>query len=108
MLEAMALGRPVIASGVGGVVSVIQDNLTGLIVPPSDSRSLADRIIELLQDRERARTIAAAGQQLIRDRFNETRMLDEVIQVYREVQAGSPYVQESQPVVGRMTGTWHS
>ena len=82
--------------------------MTGLIVPPSDSRSLADRIIELLQDRERARTIAAAGQQLIRDRFNETRMLDEVIQVYREVQAGSPHVQESQPVVGRMTGTWHS
>lgn len=108
MLEAMALGRPVIASGVGGVVSVIQDNVTGLIVPPSDSRSLADRIIELLQDRERARTIAAAGQQLIRDRFNETRMLDEVIQVYREVQAGSPHMQESQPVVGRMTGTWHS
>lgn len=107
MLEAMALGRPVIASGVGGVVSVIQDNVTGLIVPPSDSRSLADRIIELLQNRERARTIAAAGQQLIRDRFNETRMLDEVIQLYREVQASSPYMQESQPVVGRMTGTWH-
>ena len=107
MLEAMALGRPVIASGVGGVVSVIQDNVTGLIVPPSDSRSLADRIIELLQNRERARTIAAAGQQLIRDRFNETRMLDEVIQLYREVQASSPHMQESQSVVGRMTGTWH-
>lgn len=108
MLEAMALGRPVIASGVGGVVSVIQDNVTGLMVPPSDSRSLADRIIELLQDRERARTIAAAGQQLIRDRFNETRMLDEVIQVYREVQASSPHMQESPPVAGRMMGTWHS
>jgi hypothetical protein len=34
-------------------------------------------------------------------------MLDEVIQVYREVQASSPQMQESQSVVGRMTGTWH-
>jgi len=106
MLEAMALGRPVIASGVGGVVSVIEDNRTGLIVPPSDSRSLADRIIELLQNRERAREIAATGQQLIRDRFNETRMLDEMIQVYREVQTAMPQTQENTPVVGR-SGTWH-
>ena len=107
MLEAMALGRPVIASGVGGVVSVIEDNVTGLIVPPSDSRSLADRIMELLNDRERARTIAAAGQQLVRDRFNETRMLDEFIKVYREVQAGMPPAHETPPIVGRTSGTWH-
>jgi len=103
MLEAMALGRPVIASGVGGVVSVIEDNVTGLIVPPSDSRSLAERIMELLNNRERARTIAAAGQQLVRDRFNETRMLDEIIKVYRDVQATS----DPSPVAGRSSGTWH-
>ncbi len=107
MLEAMALGRPVIASGVGGVVSVIEDNVSGLIVPPSDSRNLADRIMELLQNRERARTIAATGQQLIRDRFNETRMIDEILTVYREVQATTRHSQEVVPIVGRTTGTWH-
>lgn len=107
MLEAMALGRPVIASGVGGVVSVLEDNVTGLIVPPSDSRSLADRIIELLQNRERARKLAAAGQQLIRDRFNENRMLDEMIQVYREVHEATPQTQEAIPIVGRTSGAWH-
>jgi glycosyltransferase involved in cell wall biosynthesis len=103
MLEAMALGRPVIASGVGGVLSVIEDNITGLIVPPSDSRSLADRIIELLNDRERARTIAAAGQQMIRERFNENRMLDEMIQVYRDVHESKPLTQASIPLVNRTT-----
>ena len=107
MLEAMALGRPVIASGVGGVVSVLEDNVTGLIVPPSDSRSLADRIIELLQNRDRARKLAAAGQQLIRDRFNENRMLDEMIQVYREVHEATPQTQDAIPIVGRAAGTWH-
>jgi glycosyltransferase involved in cell wall biosynthesis len=107
MLEAMALGRPVIASGVGGVVSVLEDNVTGLIVPPSDSRSLADRIIELLVDRDRARKIAATGQQLIRDRFNENRMLDETLQVYREVHEESSQSQEAIPVIGRTGGSWH-
>ena len=107
MLEAMALGRPVIASGVGGVVSVIENNVNGLIVPPSDSRSLGDRIMELLNDRERARAIAAAGQQLVRDRFNETRMLDEILQVYHEVQAKMPATFEATPIVGRTSGTWH-
>ena len=85
MLEAMAQARPVIASGVGGVLSVIEDNQNGLIVPPSDSRRLADRIIELLQDPQRAARIAMAGQQHVRDHFNEQRMLDDVIRLYREV-----------------------
>ena len=105
MLEAMALGRPVIASGVGGVMSVIEDNVHGLIVPPSDSRSLSDRIIELLQDRDKARRIAAAGQQMVRDRFNENRMLDEVIQVYREVHGAHPQTQESAPITIRARQT---
>lgn len=107
MLEAMALGRPVIASGVGGVLSVIEDNVTGLIVPPSDSRSLAERIIELLQNREYTRKLAAAGQQLIRDRFNETRMLDEVITVYREVQAITPHAHEGPTIAGRTSAASH-
>ena len=105
MLEAMALGRPVIASGVGGVMTVIDDNMTGLIVPPSDSRSLGDRIIELLKDRDKARRIAAAGQQMVRDRFNENRMLDEVMQVYREVHDARPQTQESAPATIRARQT---
>jgi len=107
MLEAMALGRPVVASGVGGVLSVLEDNVTGLIVPPSDSRSLADRIIELLENRERARQLANAGQTLVRTRFNEERMLDELIAVYREVQEAEPRTQEAIPIMSRTTGTWH-
>jgi glycosyltransferase involved in cell wall biosynthesis len=108
MLEAMALGRPVIASGVGGVLSVIEDNVTGLIVPPSDSRSLAERIIELLQKREQARAIAAAGQQMIRERFNETRMLDEMTRIYHEVCETMPASHEIPPVIARIPGGSHS
>ena len=70
-----------------------------------DSRSLGDRIIELLQDREKARRIAAAGQQMVRDRFNENRMLDEVLQIYREVHEARPQSQDSAPVAIRARQT---
>ena len=50
MLEAMAMGRPVIATRVGGVHRVVRDNDTGLLVPPSNSEALAQRIEELLDD----------------------------------------------------------
>jgi glycosyltransferase involved in cell wall biosynthesis len=85
LLEAMAMGRPVIASGVGGVVRVIEDNQSGLIVPPSDSRRLSERIIELLTHPERTREMAVRGQEVVRTQFHEDRMLDETIQLYREV-----------------------
>jgi len=105
MLEAMALGRPVIASGVGGVLSVIQDRENGLIVPPSDSRLLADRIIELLLNRDTARTIAAAGQQLVRSRFREDYMLDQLITLYRLMQPTAPRTDEILPVPGRASSS---
>ena len=105
MLEAMALGRPVIASGVGGVLSVIQDRENGLIVPPSDSRLLADRIIELLLNRDTARTIAAAGQQLVRSRFREDHMLDQLISLYRLMQPTTPRTDKILPVPGRASSS---
>jgi glycosyltransferase involved in cell wall biosynthesis len=85
MLEAMALGRPVIASGVGGVYSVIQENQTGLVVPPSDSGRLAERILELLADPARARAIGEAGRRLVLEEFSVTRMVDQTAGMYREV-----------------------
>src|SRR6202035_1784220 len=57
MLEAMALGRTVIASAVGGVCSVSRNPQIGLVVPPSDSARLAERMLELLDDPVRARAV---------------------------------------------------
>jgi glycosyltransferase involved in cell wall biosynthesis len=88
MLEAMALGRPVIASGVGGILSVISDSSTGLIVPPSDSRAIAEKILTLLEDKNYARQIAAAGRQLVETHFSIKRSVDEMIALYQEVFTG--------------------
>lgn len=85
MLEAMAMGRPVIATRVGGVYRVIRDNETGLLVPPSDSARLAERIGELLDDPDRSRIIGAAAQAEVRQEFSVDRMVDETAALYHEL-----------------------
>lgn len=87
MLEAMALGRPVIGTRVGGVYRVIRDGETGLLVPPSDSVRLAERMIELLDDPERARAIGAAAQAEVRQEFSVEQMVQRTAALYREVLA---------------------
>jgi len=87
MLEAMSLGRPVIATGVGGVYSVVRDNETGLVVPPSDSSRLAERILELLHDPVRARAIGEAGRRVVRENFGLEKMISSTAALYHEVLA---------------------
>lgn len=85
MLEAMARARPVIATGVGGVYSAIRDNETGLVVPPSESGRLAERILELLDDPLRARAIGEAGRRLVREEFGVGKMVERTAELYRAV-----------------------
>jgi D-inositol-3-phosphate glycosyltransferase len=49
-LEAMACGTPVVASQVGGLAYLVQDDVTGFVVPDDDPQALADRLIQLIQD----------------------------------------------------------
>ncbi len=106
MLDAMARGIPVIASGVGGVYSVVNHNETGLVVPPSDSEQLADRILELLRDPPKAQTLAAAGRQAVLEEFNAIRMVEETAELYREVVSEFKANQEKQkPLLGKTSGT---
>ena len=85
MLEAMALGVPVIASRVGGVYGVIHDQHNGLLVPPSNSRQLADRILELLCDPLRARHIGENGRNLVQEEFGLHRMVGLTAELYQRV-----------------------
>ena len=68
-LEAMALGRPIVATRVGGIPEIVVDGETGVLVPPGDHRSLAAAIGALLSDTERARTMGHAGQDRVQDAF---------------------------------------
>jgi glycosyltransferase involved in cell wall biosynthesis len=69
VLEAMALGRPVVATRVGGVPDVVVDRETGLLVPPRDPQALADAIVRLLADPSLRGALGAQAQSRVREHF---------------------------------------
>ncbi len=90
MLEPMAMAKPVIATGVGGVYSVVDDGKTGLMVPPSNSRALAEKILELLNHPERARAIGEAARARVAAEFSVEKMIRETAGLYREILDAEP------------------
>jgi glycosyltransferase involved in cell wall biosynthesis len=68
-IEALLMERPTVATRVGGMPETIRHGETGLLVPPRDPAALAAAMLELLADRERARTMARAGRALMLERF---------------------------------------
>ncbi len=85
MLDAMAWGLPVIASDAGGVFSVVQDGVTGLLVPPSDDVVLAEKMRFLLDHPDKARELGTNARRRIEERFNISQMVDATVALYREV-----------------------
>jgi len=83
MLEAMALAKPVIATGVGGIYSVIRDGETGLVIPPSNSEALASSILKLLEDPLKARAMGESARELVRREFRATTMVERTVEQYK-------------------------
>jgi glycosyltransferase involved in cell wall biosynthesis len=75
LLEAMAAGRPVVATDVGGNREVVVPGETGLLVPPRDPAAMAEAILVLVNDPERARAMGAAGQVRVREHFTVEQMI---------------------------------
>jgi len=69
IIEAMARGKPVVASRIGGVPELVQDGRTGFLVPPKDQRAFKDRIELLLDDANLRRRLGAAGRKLIEGEY---------------------------------------
>ncbi len=85
LIEAGASGVPVIASRIGGIVDIIEDGKDGILVPAGDVVSLADAIIDVLTDPESARLLAQALRRKVELLFNDTKMFERTVDVYREV-----------------------
>jgi glycosyltransferase involved in cell wall biosynthesis len=84
VLEAMAVGKPVVATRVGGLAEVIEDGVTGHLVPPGDAGALAAAIVSLLTDPDRARTMGQAAAHRVRTQFTLTGMVSAIEAVYDE------------------------
>lgn len=85
LLEAMAMGRPVVATAVGGIPEVVQDGITGFLVPPRDSESLAKRLLYLFNHPEEREKFGQTGRQRVVEVFSASRMATDLQNLYEEV-----------------------
>jgi glycogen synthase len=87
-LEAMACRTPVVASAVGGILEVVEDGRTGLLVPPARPDDLAAAIRRVLDDPGLARAFGEAGRRRVEERFSWTSVAERTEQVYADAIAG--------------------
>jgi glycosyltransferase involved in cell wall biosynthesis len=85
VLEAMAASRPVVSTHYGGAPEAIVDGVTGYVVSPSDAEAMAEKILSLLRDPEKARRMGQAGRERIKKVFNIDDKVKRLIACYREL-----------------------
>lgn len=85
LIEASASARPVVATDVGGVRSVVEDGVTGLLVPVRDHAAVADAIRRLFDDRALARVLGQKGREHVRERFSHERLLTDIASLYDDL-----------------------
>lgn len=90
VLEAMAMGLPVVATAVNGIPEVIDSDDVGLLAPHEDDVTLARQLIALLTDPARAARIGAAGRDVVARRFGTDAFARNVVQLYGDALGESP------------------
>jgi glycogen(starch) synthase len=88
VLEAMAAGRPVVAAASGGIVDMVVDGVTGLLVPPGDAWALAQAIIAILRDPQTARKFGMAGRDRARE-FAVSAVVERIERMYVDAVAAT-------------------
>jgi len=86
-IEAAAFGKPVIATGAGGLPEVVEDGVTGILVPAADPYALAEGIIQLLRDPELCWRMGQAGREKVLASFTVERVVTEMLDLYTTVDA---------------------
>ncbi len=83
--QAFAMEKPVLATRVGGIPDIVADHVTGLLIPPRNSRALAEGILWCIANRNRARELAQAGRRLVVARYSTQSTVNSTERLYTEL-----------------------
>ena len=85
LFEAMAAGLPIVASEVGGVPEILQNEQTGILIPPADPSRLVDACLRLLRDEELSDRIRISARKIVKERFNIRKQAESLSNLYSQV-----------------------
>ena len=91
VMEAMAAGRPVVATDTGGSRELIREGVNGRLVPPRDPALLSDRMLQILTSPDRGRALGMEGQRRAREEFTAERMVRRFEDLFLRLAGGSPH-----------------
>ncbi len=83
--ESMACSKPVIATRVGGIAEIVVDGVTGILVPPRDVQAMADAILNLLEDKTKAKQLGEEGRKRVEEKFNGVLFVDNTERLFKEL-----------------------
>ena len=98
----MASRRPVVVTDVGGAREAVEEGKSGYIVPSGNDEQMADRIIRLLNDRERARVMGERGRLIVEQKFSSRQHFENTLGLYEEL-LGQP----ARPLASSILGAGH-
>lgn len=87
LIEALAAGRPVVATDVGGVRFVVDHEATGLVCPPGSPEAVGEALLRLLEDEDMRKRMGAEGRSRVSGRFSHLRLLRDIRALYAELLA---------------------
>jgi len=85
LLEAMAVGTPVVCTQTQGALEIVKNGEDGLVVPPGDDDALADAIVRVLSDRRLAGHLGTNGQKTVREKFSWEKTAEKTLALYKTV-----------------------
>jgi len=84
LLEAMSAGLPIVTTKVGGISEMIKDNQSGLLVKPADPKELAEKIIEVIDNKSLAEKLGTEAQIRVRQDFSLEKMIIDTQRIYQD------------------------
>lgn len=85
LIEMMAMGKPVVATKSGGAVEIVEHEVTGLLIPPDDEKSMSKAILKIIHDEQSAKKMGNAGRKRVENLFSIKTNVEETQKIYMEV-----------------------
>ncbi len=85
LIEAMAMEKPVISTNVGGPTEIIEDGVTGVLLPPNNPRVIARTVIELASNRKKSEEMGRRGRAEVQRRFNTDTHVTKMFAIYKKI-----------------------